>query len=325
MIRTLKEITSCIEYEMEKFEKQFNDCFSSEEELISSVLSNLMQQKGKRVRPILTFLIANIYGKVTLQTYRVAIIIELLHTASLLHDDVIDKSLLRRGKSTINSIFGDKVAILIGDYLYGKALATIKTEEDFSFMDIFSRIALKLPTGEFQESRVLKKKDFSISSYLEVIRNKTAYLIQAAVICSARSCGSKDFSLQDMESLGQNIGMAFQIKDDVLDYTLNNNAGKGIGNDIRESKITMPLIYCLNSVDSTTKEEIENIFFEKNKTDEQVTYVLKAVNDSGAVEKAIQEQQRYSKDAMRIVDNMPLNDYSVALRELVQYLTDRNK
>lgn len=321
----LKDIISCLSKEMEIFEQKFKENFISSDNLLGGLLNYENAKKGKRIRPLLIFLIAKTFGQITLQTYRSAIIIELLHTSSLLHDDVIDESLTRRDKRTINSLFGNKIAILVGDYLYGRALATIETKEDFSLMDVFSRIALQLPQGEIKEEEVNKDKSIDFGAYMQIIYYKTASLISAATECGARTCGNENVDREKMALLGKNIGMAFQIRDDILDYTLNNKMGKGVGNDIRERKITIPYIYYLNTLTEDKKEESVEEFFAIDKTEEQINNIIDKVNKSGAIDKAIELQEKYSKAALEIVDSMPLNEYSVALRALVQYLTIRNE
>ena len=321
----LQNITSGLLEEMAKFEKLFKANFSSSDELLNNVLTYTYSLKGKRIRPLLAFLIAKIFGKVTDQTFRSAVIIELLHTASLLHDDVIDNSKLRRNNQTINSLFGDKTAILVGDYLYGKALATISTKEDFILMDVFAKIALQLPRGEIKETDVTTNKDTDLTTYLKVIHYKTASLISAAVECGARSCQNPDMDINELVLLGGSIGMAFQIRDDILDYDESNLAGKGLGNDIREMKITLPFIYYLETLTEKGKSEMLELFFDTNKEDRDVKTIISKVCESGAIERTIEKQKEYSDKAFKIIDNMPLNDYSVDLRALVQYLTIRNQ
>jgi octaprenyl-diphosphate synthase len=321
----LKDIISCLSKEMEIFEEKFKENFVSSDNLLGGLLNYENAKKGKRIRPLLIFLIAKTFGQITLQTYRSAIIIELLHTSSLLHDDVIDESLTRRDKRTINSLFGNKIAILVGDYLYGKALATIETKEDFSLMDVFSRIALQLPQGEIKEEETNKDKSIDFEAYMQIIYYKTASLISAATECGARTCGNESVDREKLALLGKNIGMAFQIRDDILDYTPSNKMGKGVGNDIRERKITIPYIYYLNTLSEEKKEESMEEFFALEKTEQEINNIIDKVNKSGAMDKAIELQERYSKAALEIVDSMPLNEYSVALRALVQYLTIRNE
>jgi len=321
----LQDIISCLSNEMKVFEDMFKENFFSKDNLLGRLLSYEESLKGKRIRPLLIFLIAKTFGNITLQTYRSAIIIELLHTASLLHDDVIDDSMIRRQKQTINSLFGNKIAILVGDYLYGKALATIKTQEDFLLMDIFSRIAIQLPQGELKEEEINSDKSTDLEAYLQIIHYKTASLISAGAECGARSCQNPNVDLEEISLLGKNIGMAFQIRDDILDYTIDNEMGKGVGNDIREKRVTIPYIYYLNTLEEKKREEKIELFFDSNKTNSEISRIIEEVNRSGAIQKAMKLQEEYSSSALKIVDAMPLNEYSVQLRSLVQYLTIRNE
>lgn len=325
MDNRLEDIIECLQQPMQQFKEAFDKNFHTDDALLNTILAHTNSLKGKRIRPLLVFLIAKTFGDITPQTLRAAVIIELLHTASLLHDDVIDSSKIRRNKTTVNALFGDRPAILVGDYLYGKALATIKTQEDFNLMDVFARIALNLPAGEIKETDITNGKDTSIESYSKVIYYKTASLICAATECGARSCGNKDVNLQEIAELGEHIGMAFQIRDDILDYDANNLMGKGLGNDIREKKITLPFIHYLETLSDKEKDEAVDFFFGDNKSKEEIEDFIKKVNESGALQKTFKVQKDYSDKALKIVDNMPLNEYSINLRALVQYLTIRNK
>lgn len=326
MTRKLTEITNCIQKELKDFEEIFASCFSADNSSLDNMLKYVVSLKGKRIRPIITFLCALSFGKITKQTFRSAIIVELLHTASLLHDDVIDQSSVRRGKKTLNARFDNHLAILVGDYLYGKALSLLQTQEDFNLMPIFGKIAMDLPQGEIREDEATNKKDTSIDFYLKVIYEKTASLIEASVLCGACSCEKDNetkINLQQIKELGKAIGMAFQIKDDILDYK--DNTGKEKGIDIKEGKITIPLIYYIESVSEEEKEEILSMLYSPNKTEVMIKDLLQKVSDSGAIDRAEQTMISFSKQALNIINTFPKNIYSKSLGELVQYLTKRDK
>lgn len=326
MTRKLTEITNCIQKELKDFEEIFASCFSADNSSLDNMLKYVVSLKGKRIRPIITLFCALSFGKTTKQTFRSAIVVELLHTASLLHDDVIDQSSVRRGKKTLNARFDNHLAVLVGDYLYGKALSLLQTQEDFNLMPIFGKIATDLPQGEIREDEAINKKDTSIDFYLKVIYEKTASLIEASALCGACSCekdNETEINFQQIKELGKAIGMAFQIKDDILDYK--DNTGKEKGIDIKEGKITIPLIYYIESVSEEEKEEILSMLYSPNKTEVMIKDLLQKVYDSGAIDRAEQTMISYSKQALNIINTFPKNIYSKSLGELVQYLTKRDK
>ncbi len=323
MSKTLSEITDCIQQELNNFEKMFSSCFSSNNSSLDSMLGYVVSLKGKRIRPIITILSALTFGKATQQTFRSAVIVELLHTASLLHDDVIDESELRRGKKTLNALRGNHSAILAGDYLYGKALSLLRTQEDFNLMPIYAKIAMDLPQGELREDEVTQNKDTSKDLYLKVIYEKTASLIEASVLCGVSSCGNKDIDVEQLQVLGKAVGMAFQIKDDILDY--HDNTGKEKGIDLKESKITLPLIYYMDSMEEKEKEEVISFLYSEEKTEEQIQALLRKVDNSGAIQRAEKTMSSYTQQALDIIRTLPVNPYSQSLSDLVQYLINRNK
>lgn len=324
MTDRLATITSCISKEIENFEKELSEALVVEDGFLRQILNRVAQTKGKRIRPILIFLIAKALGKVTDMTYRGAVVVELLHSASLLHDDVIDNAELRRQKPTINYLFGNKLSILAGDYLYGKALQTIKTKEDFSLMDVFAKIAVELPQGEILELQDTDTRNTNIEDYLRVIYCKTASLVSAACEIGLRSSLSKQYR-ESITVLGDNLGLAYQIKDDLLDYDTENNSGKGFGNDIRECKITLPIIYLFESLKGEQKVSLFNLFFKQGKTEQEVNTILQMVNNSQALSKTKLLQEDYSHKAMEVIDSLPNNEYTVALGELVKFLIYRNQ
>ncbi|MBR1769800.1 MAG: polyprenyl synthetase family protein [Bacteroidales bacterium] len=321
MAKQLNEITACIDKELKEFEKMFSDCFEFENSSLKSMLSYVLSMKGKRVRPILTFLVAASIGKINTQTKKSAVIIELLHTASLLHDDVIDASSLRRGRKTLNALWDNRSAILIGDYLYGKALSLIETQEDFNLMPVYAMIAMDLPSGEIKEEDSTKEKDISLDKYLQVIYEKTASLIEASVLSAYISNDTKQVSREQMQELGHCIGMAFQIKDDILDYS--ENTGKEKGKDLKEKKITLPFIYYFRSLNEQEQEETLDFLFSEDKDEKEIERFIFLLSESGAVKQAEEKMEYYTQRAESIISLMPDNVYSRSLLDLVSYLTKR--
>lgn len=324
MTKSLTDITLCISKELQDFENRFSQCLSdNEDKALNAVLRYAFGMKGKRVRPMLAMLVAGALGKITEQTMRGALIVELLHTASLLHDDVLDNSSKRRDQETINSIWGNHVAILTGDYLYGRALSLIKTQEDFNLMPVYAKIAMDLPKGEMSEVQATNNTDTSITTYLKVIYDKTASLIEAAVLTGILSCQG-DLSQEDnIRELGKSIGIAFQIKDDMLDYS--ENTGKKAGIDIQEKKITLPLIYYMEQSSEEERERILEFIYSDSKTETEIEEFVRKVANSGAMLKVEEVLKEHSQKALDILGNLPKNQYTEALFDLVQYLIFRNK
>lgn len=323
-METLDQITSCICDDLKDFEKEFFETIGREDESLGEMLRYVLSLKGKRIRPILTFLSAACYGKITAQTKRAAIIVELLHTASLLHDDVIDQSPQRRGRKTLNFLWDNKSAILVGDYIFGKALYLISSREDFNLLPIYSNLAMYLPKGELKEEQAIKQKDSSIEYYMSIIHDKTASLIEASLMLGRCSCGATQSSESDtMKELGRCLGMVFQIKDDVLDFC--DNTGKPKGTDIREQKVTLPVIYYMQTLAEQEKQDLLSFIYSDNKSREDIAGLIEKIEQSEALTKTYRKMDSYIKQAFEIIDSMPSNVYSQSLSLLVQYLIKRNK
>jgi octaprenyl-diphosphate synthase len=325
MGKELSEIKACIEKDMQRFEQEYKQCFLSGESLLDKILSYSYSQKGKHIRPIISCLVANVFGKVTEKTIRSSVIIELLHTASLLHDDVIDDSNTRRNQKTVNFIWDNKTAILVGDYIYGKCLSMIKTQDDFNLMPVYATVGEYLPMGELGEKEMSDSLNTKINSYLEVIKQKTAVLIKAAAKIGALTCEEKEVDVENVGDFGESVGMAFQIKDDILDFTLNNESGKGVGNDIKEKKITLPLIYYIDTLNEKDKEEVLSFIEKENKEEKEIKDLIIKVNESKAIKQAEKTLEEYSSRAKHLLTFMPKNIYTETLNDLVQYLIDRKK
>ncbi|MCF0210827.1 MAG: polyprenyl synthetase family protein [Bacteroidales bacterium] len=322
MEKNLKNITSCIEKDLEDFEQRFSKCLSDKEDsTLHQILRYAFDMKGKRIRPVLAMLVAGGLGQITEQTKRASLIVELLHMASLLHDDVLDNSNKRRGKQTINSLWGNHVAILVGDYMYGRALSLINTREDFNLMPIYAKIAMDLPKGEIDEMESTEKTDTSVETYLKVIYNKTASLIEASVLAGLVSSGADAKYEEQIRELGKSIGIAYQIKDDMLDYK--NNTGKQQGIDIQEKKITLPLIYFLEQSSETEKEKILEFVYSDQKTQEETDSFVARISQSEAMKKVEADLEYHSRKALQIAESLPQNAYTMALTQLVQYLIFR--
>lgn len=282
----LKNITHPIRDYLELFDKRFSESVSLEGFFIDDISEYILKQSGKKIRPILTFLSAKITKGVTSQTIRCALILELIHTASLIHDDVIDDSEKRRGKETLNFIWGNNAAVLYGDYIYGKCLEVIETESDFKLLPTLAKITSNLPLGELMQKDVSERLDYSEESYFKVISNKTAAMMEVAAEIGAMSAGAETEDIQSLKSFGYYMGLAFQVRDDILDYFPEFNTGKPFGNDIKEKKITLPLIFLLNESSQKDREEILNFIKQDNKKEKDILNLINRVRDEGFVDRA---------------------------------------
>ncbi|MEE0947884.1 MAG: polyprenyl synthetase family protein [Bacteroidales bacterium] len=320
---SLEAISLCVKEEFVSFENRFRDCMPCGEGTIGLLTEHVLSQKGKRLRPLVSFLVAKACGQVTESTYRAAIILELLHTASLVHDDVLDESDLRRDKPTINRLWGNKTAILFGDYIYGKCLHLIETKKDFELLEIYSKVARELPQGELLQKDISESQDYGKESYFRVIDRKTASLFGASAYIGAKTATEeKDYSF-DAEQFGRLLGRAFQIRDDMLDFDMSSIGGKGFGNDIKEKKITLPLIFLLESLNESDREYLLGFIAREDKTEREIKALIEAVCESDCLDKSEEEVRRYSLLAKEHLQLLPDNEYRKKLEELTDYLVLR--
>lgn len=319
----LQQISDCVSSEFEEFDRLYSHSVSLEKGTLGQALNYVLSQQGKRIRPLLIILMAKACGRVTDSTYRSAVILELLHTASLVHDDVLDKSETRHNRPTVSRKWGNNTAVLLGDYLYGLCLQIIKTQEDFELMSIYSRIARELPMGEILQKDISERQDVSLDSYYEVIRYKTASLFAAACHIGARTSQAQKDYVPVAEDFGRNLGMAFQIRDDILDFDTRGGSGKGFGNDIYEKKITLPLIFHLETLSSIERSRLFSFIRQDEKEDGKVLAFVNEVLLSGALEKAEQLVEFYSEKAKKSLLSLPESEYRDCLGDLVDCLVSR--
>jgi len=282
----------------------------------------IVKRKGKQLRPMFVILSAKLAGPVNDSTYRAAALVEILHTATLVHDDVVDDSLERRGFFSINALWKNKIAVLVGDYLFSKGLLLSLDNNDFRILQILSDAVRRLAEGELlqiEKARTLSVKE---DIYFEIIKNKTASLLAAACAAGAYSSTQDEVRTARMREFGECVGVAFQIKDDLFDYG-NEDVGKPTGNDIKEKKLTLPLIYTLNNVNGTVRRDLIYLVKNKNKDKEAVKQVIDTVLRSGGIDYASEKMFHYRDQAIAILNEFPENDEKRALEELVRYTTDR--
>ncbi len=304
------------------FEKKFKEAVKSNHTLLDTIMRYVVKRKGKQLRPIFVFLSAKLCGEITESTYRAASLVELLHTATLVHDDVVDDSDKRRGFFSINAIWKNKIAVLVGDYLLSKGLLLSLGNKDYTILEIFTEAIKAMSEGELLQMEKSRKLNLEESVYFEIITSKTASLL-ASCCASGASSTINDFEkIEKLRLFGEKVGIAFQIKDDLFDYG-KMDVGKPSGNDIKEKKLTLPLIYTLNNVDSKTKREIIYILKNENKNPDKVAYVINKVINAKGIDYAISKMNNYRNEALEILFTFPKNEVRDALEELVTFTTDR--
>lgn len=320
----IKEYAKCIEEELKTFDAMYQECKQSDVDMLTDILSYSLSQKSKKLRPLITLLVAKTCGGISKSTYRSAIIMELLHTASLAHDDVLDESDLRRNQPTINAKWGNNAAILYGDYLFGKSLQLIHTKEDFELLPIYSKVARELPMGELLQKEISENSDISRESYYKVIDNKTSSLLGASAYIGAKTAITNEDYSQIAEEFGRLLGRAFQIKDDILDFQINETSGKKYGNDIKECKFTLPMLDYIDSLEENIKQEVINFVKQEEKSEEEILKLVLSVIESGSLNKTEEEVKYYSNKAKEQLQFLPSNEYRKILENLVETLINRN-
>lgn len=315
-------VNKVIGTELSLFEKKFSDSVKSSNHLLDRIMRFIIRRKGKQMRPMFVFLSAKIAGGINDATYRAAALIELLHTATLVHDDVVDNSIKRRNFFSINALWKNKIAVLVGDYLLSKGLLLSIDNGDYKILQITSRAVKEMSEGELLQIEKARKLDIDESIYFEIIRAKTASLLSSACAAGAFSATSDDAVTEHFRLFGEKVGIAFQIKDDLFDYG-QDNIGKPTGIDIREKKMTLPLIYTLNNADHATRRKI--IYIVKNKSEDRasVNEVINYVQQSGGIAYAQQKMKAYQEDALGLLDKYPDTPERKAMIELVNYVIDR--
>ncbi len=318
----MKLATKVIKSELEIFEKKFSEAVSGNSPLLDRVMKFIIKRKGKQLRPMFVFLSAKLHGTVNDSTYRAAALVELLHTATLVHDDVVDDSLERRGFFSVNALWGKKLAVLVGDFLLAKGLLLSTTNNDFEHLHILSDAVKQMSEGELLQIEKARKLNLKEEVYFEIIKNKTASLLSSACAVGAYSTSNNKEMANQMKLFGEKLGIAFQIKDDLFDYG-KEDVGKPTGNDIKEKKMTLPLIYTLNNIDATTRRELIYIIKNENKNAVKVKKVIDTVVNFGGIKYASEKMIEYRDEALNILYRFNDSDERKALEELVYFITNR--
>lgn len=320
----LDDIKKPVEKEIAQFESYFTRTLKSDVPLLKIILNYIFRRKGKQMRPLLVFLTARLNGNVGESTYVAATLIELLHTASLVHDDVVDDASERRGVLSINALWNSKIAVLVGDYMLAQGLLVSVDKNRYDMLEIVSEAVKSMSEGELLQLQKARKLNMKEEDYFRIISSKTAALIAACTACGATSVSGDPDVIQLMKELGENIGIAFQIKDDLLDYEGNGLTGKATGNDIKERKITLPLIYALEKSPGTERRHIINIVREHKKTKAEINEVIKFVADNGGMNYAAKKMNQYRDKAYAILDSYPDSDVKDSFKKFISYTTSRN-
>ena len=325
-MKTVSQIKQPIEYEMELFEKKFQLSMYSKVSLLNRITHYVVNRKGKQMRPMFVFLIAKMFnnGDVNDRTYRGASVIELIHTATLVHDDVVDESNKRRGFFSINALWKNKIAVLVGDFLLSKGLLLSIDNSDFDLLKIISTAVREMSEGELLQIEKARKLDVTESVYFEIIRKKTATLIAACCEMGSQSVMAPKTEVENMRQFGEYIGMAFQIKDDLFDYGTQ-KIGKPTGIDIKEQKMTLPLIHTLNNCSKKEKKWVVNSIKNYNTDKVRVNELIHFVKEKGGLDYAVSKMKEYQKMALAILRKYPDSTYKESLELMVNYVIDRKK
>jgi octaprenyl-diphosphate synthase len=322
-LATLTDIKKPVAAEMRDFELYFTRTLQSDIPFFHIILNTVIRRKGKQMRPLLVFLTAKLNGTVNETTYVAATFIELLHTATLVHDDVVDDASERRALPSINVLYNSKIAVLLGDYLLAQGLLISVEKQKFNMLGLVSEAVKEIVKGELVQLQKTRKLDIREEDYIRIIRMKTAALISACTACGASSVTDDADTIARMKEFGEYLGIAFQIKDDLLDYTGNGLTGKREGNDIKEKKITLPLIHALREAGPLHRRHIIRILRRKKKGRKEIGEVIAFVRDHHGLEYAESKMREYSEMAMRIVDAYPDSETKSALMEFVLFSTLR--
>ena len=318
-----KIIKAPIDKEMKSFDDFFARQVDSKVALLNIITNYVIRSRGKQLRPILVFLSAKLNGEITEKTYIAASLIELLHTATLIHDDVVDETYQRRGFFSINSLWRSKTAVLAGDYMLSTGLMIALKSKEIGVLEVISAAVKEMSEGELIQIEKTRRLDITEDVYYEIIRKKTATLIAACTKAGVYSVNGTDEQLEKMRMFGENLGMAFQIRDDLLDYEKTNLTGKPTGNDLKEKKITLPLIYLLNNSTKTEKNSILKTIQRHHDNERKIIPLIKKVKESGGIEYARKSMISFQKKALEILNTYPETDAQNSMRELVYFITER--
>src|ERR1700749_3638480 len=321
---SINEIKKPIAADIDVFEGKFKASMQSSVPLLDRITHYIVKRKGKQIRPMFVFFSAAICGGINESTHRGAALVELLHTATLIHDDVVDNSYQRRSFFSINALWKNKIAVLVGDFLLSKGLLLSMKNDDYRFLKIVSTAMEQMIEGELLQVEKVRRMDIEEKVYYEVIRQKTASLIASCCECGAASAGADDETIEKMRLFGEKTGIAFQIKDDMFDFGTD-DVGKPLGIDIKEKKVTLPLIYSLNNAGSSERKRIITLVKNHNDDPKKIEQIIRFVNDTGGLQYAEKQMKIYQEEAFKILNTFPPSASRESLEQLVRFTTERNK
>lgn len=321
----LEQIKEPIQAEFEVFKQKFDASLQSSNPLLGEVINFIKQRRGKMMRPMLTLLMAKLCGKIEESTYYAAISLELLHTASLVHDDVVDESDKRRGQASVNALYDNKVSVLVGDFLLATSLTNAALTDNISLVKLVSCLGQKLSEGEIIQLSNTNASDFSEDVYFDVIKKKTAALFSTAAEAGVRSVESCDETAEKAYRFGELIGIAFQIKDDIFDYNPSDSLGKPSGNDMKEGKLTLPALYVLNAFNDESMKKLALKIRSLEATTEEITLFIDYVKQNGGIEYATQVMIDYRNKALALLPKTASPDLKEALTSYIDYVIERSK
>ncbi|NDC29792.1 MAG: polyprenyl synthetase family protein [Bacteroidetes bacterium] len=320
----INDIKQPISAELNLFESKFREAMKSSVPLLDTIMTYIVKRKGKQVRPMFVFYCAKLFEGINDSTYRGASMVELLHTATLVHDDVVDDSDERRGFFSINALWKNKIAVLVGDYLLSKGLLLSVKNKDFHLLEIISEAVQAMSEGELLQIEKTRNLNLSEEVYFDIIKKKTASLIASCCAIGAASAGATPEQIKQMHLFGEKIGIAFQIKDDLLDYG-DDDIGKPHGIDIKEKKLTLPIIYTINNADKETRRFIINSIKNYNTDKKRVAEVIRYVNEHDGIAYTRKAMLRHKEEALEILNSISQNEFADKLKLLVNYIIDREK
>ncbi|MBR9921843.1 MAG: polyprenyl synthetase family protein [Bacteroidetes bacterium] len=324
MAGSLEAIKKPIADELKHFETHFRDSVRSNVSLLDRITYYIVRRKGKQVRPMFVFLSAKMCGEVSESTYTAASFVELLHSASLVHDDVVDESYKRRGFFSVNALWKNKIAVLVGDYFLSRGMLIALQKNEFKLLEIVTEAVQAMVEGELLQLEKARRLDIKEDVYYEIIKSKTASLIAAACAVGTSSVTDNQEHIRKMHDFGEKIGISFQIRDDLFDFG-DDQVGKPLGIDIKEKKLTLPLIYALSNAPKKERRRIMNLIRRHNKDRKKVAEVIEFVRQSGGIEYAKEAMYRYRDEAFSLLDEFPESDAKRSLKELVIFVTERKK
>lgn len=322
---SIEKIKAPIAEEMDNFQKLFKAAMHNQSPLLSIITNYLYQRKGKQMRPIMVFLSAKMHGEINQSTYTAASLIELLHTATLVHDDIVDDSNYRRGFFSVYALWKSKISVLVGDYLLAQGLLLAVNKKEMEILEIVSQAVKEMSEGELIQLEHARKFMLTERQYLDIIEKKTAALLAACAASGTSSVHADNRIIEAMKQFGTNVGIAFQMKDDLLDYQNTGLLGKPTGNDIKEQKMTLPLIYALENASFSTKKSMIQLIKKVKRDSSKLPQVIDFVISSGGIDYTTKKMNEYKNKALDLLNNFPDNESKLSLIQFVNFTTEREK